>query len=316
MQPLQIQKSLSTGRMVIPVAILITILLRIHAGVNLLSENAIILLVHIGIALLLMQMNYIFTIIRNRTMFPAMVYLLFVATDSSFFTNLIACGITLGFVLCFFCTLYSYQNEKSQVNLFNIAILLSIGTFFWEPTILFLPFFWLAFLKFKALNWKSFMASILGIFVVCLFTFAWILIDAKDITHLQEEMPSSEKVLNYKWTIPNWEEIIRFIYTAILVLFSFIHMLSTSFSEKVRSFSFLYFFFLFIIATVILSFFFSQSRDIFFSIICVPSAIIISHFFALTKNKYFIYLLLFSILFYIFTYFGEFYNDYLISTGG
>ena len=99
------------------------------------------LLIQIGIAFFLLQLNHIFNITQQHTFLPALFYLLFIWSNPVFYSDLkgsIAAGC---FVLCYYPLFNSYQNAKSQISALNISLLLTLGSLFWTPLLFLFPVF-------------------------------------------------------------------------------------------------------------------------------------------------------------------------------
>ncbi len=313
MQIQQIQKTFVTGRIIIPLIIVVVILLRLHSGIALLSfGNAMALLVHISVALLLLQVNYTYTVIRDRSMLPAVFYLLLTGTDAQLFTNLTASLISLSILLCFFCVFSSYQRGNAQVDALDISLLLTVGSIFWWPSILFLPVFWLALFQFQSLNFKSFIATLIGVLVVLVFVFAWSVYQG-DIHFLDENIRSySDSFFPIRFRTWTPVEIVRISYTGLLIILSFAYLMHNIFKEKIRTRTILYFIYSFILVTGLAAILSEQNKQILFAIAGVPVSMALAHYFTLAKNRFTGYLLLISIVFYIGAYFCEHYLEYLL----
>ncbi|MDR1119486.1 MAG: hypothetical protein LBM08_01035 [Dysgonamonadaceae bacterium] len=307
----ELQKKIINSRLSIPLTILLIIGLRLHAGVDLLSPIPVaVLLIHIGIAFSLFFMNHSFNIIRRKTTLPSIFFLLTTGTNAYYFTNLTASVITLLIILCLICTFASYRNPDSQRYLFNISILLSVGALLWLPAIFFLPLFWLSFIQFKAFNGKSLLASLLGILLVLLFVFTWAVYEGNPENILQ-------KLLAYRNLFPadldTWSsiEIVRALYIAALSIISLIYLMRNLYSEKIKSQTILFHLYIFFMVTMIGAVFFFSEKYIFCSMLYLFASLIISYLFTLFHKKFVACLLLFSLLFYISTYFIAYYETIL-----
>jgi hypothetical protein len=313
MQINDIRKFLLTGQLTVPVAIVCFILLRFFSGINQFEYNHWkIWVIHLFIAIILLQINHVFTIIRERTMLPAVVYLLIIGTNPNLLTNIVAAGIALGFTLCLVCSFSSYQKD-SPVNLFDISLILAVCCLFWAPLILFLPLFWYAAYRFQSLSKKSFAASLLGLFIVALFLFAYSVYGGGGIQAMKDYLPFS----SYRFFLISFEdwtlvEIIRVFYTGGLVLVSFIYLTNQIYKEKIRNRAILYFLYVAIVVIGITFILFEGSKEELASLITVASSIVIAHYFTLSQNKFTYYTMLFSFIFYITTYFLLIHHDELM----
>ncbi|WP_455498024.1 hypothetical protein [Coprobacter sp.] len=118
-------------------------------------------------ALLLLWINNIYTIVRAHTSLPLLFFLLLECSNPELTTELRIGNILVPVILLSVALLYStYQNPYPQNRSFTFALLISIGSLFWLPFIFFLPLFWIGLYLTRALNWKSFFASLIGVVTI------------------------------------------------------------------------------------------------------------------------------------------------------
>ena len=100
-------------------------------------------LFQIMVAISLLVLNNIFTIIRRRTLLPALFFLIPVGCNPVF--NLDFEGSALAFMMMvnYLFLFYTYHNPDSQLNALNISLLLVCGSFIRPQLLLFFPIFWL-----------------------------------------------------------------------------------------------------------------------------------------------------------------------------
>lgn len=302
------QKNLINGRLVIPTCLLLVVLLRLHSGMEWLNPvHLSVLLFQLLIALLLLPIDHVHSIMRSRTILPPVIYLMIVGTSPQFFTDITSVVVSFCFLLVFTCSFASYQQKKSQGLSLNVGILLSACSLLWAPAILFLPFFWLVFFWYQSLNLRSFIASLLGIAVVALFLFSYALY-RDDLQIALRLLPSIRDVFPFDYKVWSLTEIIRAVYTILLVLFSFVYFVQRTYNENIKSRTILYSLYCFILAGTILMLVSGTDKTVFFSLLSLPSSMVIAHYFCLSKNKFTAYTLLISILFYLAFYFVCFYE--------
>lgn len=308
----QVQKRLTVGLSGVLISVLLVVLLRIHSGVDLLDlNNASVLTLQIIVALSLLQVNHTFSIIRNRSVLPAITYLMIVGTDSRFFTDLTSCIVTICFLLIFICCFLSYQRKDAQAQLFNITLLIAGGSILWAPMILFIPLFWLIFARFQALNLRSFTASLLAVCIVASFVFAYC-VYREDWTIATGLLPEAGEFLPLRIRLWDTIEIVRLSFTSLLILLSFVHFQQKSYTEKIRIRAFLYFLYFFILVSGFCLAFTGSDKNELLSILSLASSIVIAHYLTLSQNKFTAYVLLSCIFFYIISYFWMHY-EYLFT---
>ena len=256
------------------------------------------LLIQIGIAFFLLQLNHIFNIIQERTFLPASLYLLFIGSNPAFYSDIQGSVSALCLALCYYFLFKSYQNFKSQAYAMNISILLVLGSLLWSPFLFLLPIFWIGFYRFQCLNARVFFASLTGFVIVYLFIFAWSLFQGdKDIFF--SLLPQADTLfIIHKPDLTIFEWItcgfLLFIYLAIGVYLFFFNI-----SEKIWVVSILSYFY--VSTFIIFIFFFLQSeyKSSWGLIIYVPIAFLTSHFFSRVNKRGIYYLLLLLFLFFI-----------------
>lgn len=118
-------------------------------------------------ALQLLWINNVYTIVRAHTSLPLLFFLLLECSNPELTTTLRMGNILVPVILSSLALLYStYQSTHPQNQSFAFALLISAGSLFWSPFIFFLPLFWIGLYLTRALSWKSFFASLIGVITV------------------------------------------------------------------------------------------------------------------------------------------------------
>ncbi|MDR3219727.1 MAG: hypothetical protein LBU22_12275 [Dysgonamonadaceae bacterium] len=252
--------------------------------------------IQIGIALLLLQLNHVFNIIRSRTLLPAIFYLVFASSDASFAFDSAGSISAFCVLINYFFLFNSYQQAESQINALNISLSLTLGSLFWPQLLLFFPVFWYGFHRFHSFNLRVFMASIIGVLAVYLFIVTWC-VYAGDWHIFFSAIPEPDKCLSIQipdFTVLNWM-VIGF--TFLICLMTGFNLFGSGLSEKIRTVSILNY--LYISSFIILIPFLlqSESQTSWSLIIWIPVTILISHLFTLSNRKYIKYMMLFFFFF-------------------
>jgi hypothetical protein len=256
------------------------------------------LLIQIGIAFFLLQLNHTFNIIPGRTFLPASFYLLLIGCNPVFNSDLKGSITALCFVFCYYFLFDSYQKPKSQINAMNISILLVLGSLLWTPFLFFFPFFWQGFYRFKCLNMRVFFASLTGFVIVYLFTFALSLFqeDRNIFFSLLPQFDSLFVIQKPDFTVFEWIScgFLLFIY-----LITGIYLFFFNISERIWTISVLSYFFFSIFFMFIFLFLQSEYKSSWGLIISIPIAFLTGHFFSHSNKRGIQYLLLLFFLFFI-----------------
>jgi len=256
------------------------------------------LVIQIGIAFFLLQLNHIFNIIQERTYLPALFYLLFTGSNPAFYNDLKGSVAALCILLCFYFLFASYQKPKSQINAMNISILLVLGSLLWTPLLFFFPVFWIGFYRFQCFTVRVFFANLIGFVIVYLFIFTWSVFqeDKSIFLSLLPDFKSLLIVYKLNFTVLEWITygFIILIYIIIGIYLFFIYI-----SEKVWTISALSYLYLSSFFIFIFLFIRSEYKSSLGLICFVPVAILTGHFFSRANKKGIQYLLLVFFLFFI-----------------
>jgi hypothetical protein len=252
--------------------------------------------IQIGIALLLVQLNHVYTIIRSRTLLPALFYLAFASFNTQFAFDLTGSVAALCLTLCHFFLFKTYQNQESQIDALNISILLILGSLICPQLLFFFPVFWFGFYRLRCLNFRVFLASISGVIAVYLFILAWS-IYTEDWPFFLKSIPDPKKwffIQKPDFSLSEWS-VIGF--SAFIYILSVFNLFLSSLSEKIRTVSILHYLYFSSFAIFFLLIFQSGNKSQWALMINVPLTLLISHFFTLSGKKSVKYLMVISFLF-------------------
>lgn len=280
-------------------SILTLISLRLLEGKNLYSvlwwSSA---FIQIVIALLLFPLSQTYGIIRRKSLLPTFFYLLFVGTNPLLFNNLSGSILTILIITCLFFLFATYQNLLPQLYAFNIAILITIGSLYWFPLLLFFPLFWYGMYLLKSLNHKSFFAYFLGIFVVYLFL--WTLnvflgVDNDLSVFLKNVFIYKDLQIVHMFSFELQEWII-YGFLIIFLFLSGLKVFSSDISEKTRTIIILRYLWVLSCILFVLSFMLNQWKSEWLLILYIPVSLLVAYFFTFSKSKFVLWLLLIVII--------------------
>jgi hypothetical protein len=241
--------------------------------------------IQIAIALFLLSLNNIFSIIRRRTLLPALFYLVLVGWNPIFNYDWNSGIVTLLIMVNYLFLFYAYQKPNSQLNALNISLILVLGSFFRPQLLLFFPIFWIGFYWFQSFNLRVFLASLTGIVAVYLIIFAWSIYQ-DDWQMFLAAIPKPEEIFfagephlpNYEW--------IGFGIILFVLIFAGLNLFVLSISEKVRTVSFLKYMYVSSFIFLFLAFVQSEYRSCWESIAYIPISLILAHYFTLANKLY------------------------------
>lgn len=257
-------------------------------------------LIQMAIALLLLFLTQTFIVIRQRTLLPAFFYLLTVGTTPAHFYDLRGSVCALIIVVCLFLLFSTYQDKNVQGTAFNFSVLLTLGSLYWLPMLLFFPLFWYGLYHFRSLNWRTFFAGLMGFPVVYLFLLTWS-VHTGDWDFFIDRLPDF-KVL-YPIHFPDFspQEWLKLVFIIFLCILAGFRIFMSGISEKIRTMAMLSY--LYVFAVVVCLFLFLQlaGKTEWALIVYVPISFLLAHYFTLSTQKSAGWLLFIVILFFLIT---------------
>ncbi|MDR1555681.1 MAG: DUF6427 family protein [Tannerellaceae bacterium] len=254
----------------------------------------------VGGAFLIHRANYVLAIIREKTLMPFFLYILFISSNPGFFPLNSTSPAIFCLILAFYQLFTSYHDSGAVRNSFNSAFFIGAGSLFWVHILWFLPICWWGMYNFKVLSLRTFLASLTGVGVIYWFLLGWCVwhLDYTPFTQSFALLPAPGFPLASTLRLTDW---IYVLYAAFLVLISIVHIFLHEHEDSLRTRQYLYFLILFFIASFCLFLLYQQSSDEFLGIICMPFSILLSHFFTVKMGKkmfrlYYVLLFFFIVL--------------------
>ena len=296
----KIHKSFIHHRLPLIIALLIFIALRIPwIGKGETLELGVSMFIQIGTALFLVHVVQKYTFIRQRTLLPALFYLLLVGTNSLFFYDLKGSIFSFLILLCLLFLFDAYQKPFSQRNALNISLVLTLGSFYWTPLLLFFPLFWYGMYKLECLTIKTFFANLTGWAVVYFFLFSWS-VYKDDWAVFIQMLPD----LSALWTFHfphsvSIEDLVANIFLGSLFILSVFNIFLLGIAEKAQTRTLLGY--LSVLTVVIAILFLGQNQwdKEWLLILYVPLSIVLAHYFTLSQKRATMWLFLFTVLFFL-----------------
>jgi len=226
------QTQVATGRFTLPVVILICLLLW---GISFQEWNELVsLIITALIGYVMIESNTAFTLIRTRTAMPVCIYG-WIATSLLFlhpfnWENF----IPLIFILAVYQLFCSYESPSPTNPVYHAFLLISLGSLILPQFIVFAFLLWISMIPFRAMNLKSFIASLIGLVTPYWFLFGYafyfdqmplFLFPLQEMIHLYPIGYSSLTLTEFiSWGI-----------VTLWLLISSIHYLQISFMDKTRT---------------------------------------------------------------------------------
>jgi len=296
----KIHKQFLTSRLLLFTIVFVFIAVRLYS-IDISWNNLSVvgsLLIQIGIAFFLLQLNHIFNIIQERTLLPALFYLLLIGGNPVFINDIKGSIAALCLALCYYFLFDSYQKPQSQINALNISLLLTLGSLLWTPLWFFFPIFWIGFYRFQCFNARVFFANLTGIVIVYLFIFTWSIFqgDKNIFISFLPQFDTLFVIHKPDLFISEWIVCGFLLFIGVIIG---IYLFFFNISERVWTISVLSY--LYLSAFILFIFFFLQSeyKSTWGLIISIPIAFLFGHFFSRSNKRSVHYLLLLFFLFFV-----------------
>ena len=254
-------------------------------------------------AAFLQRFNFLFIIIKEKTTLPFLLFLLLNSVNPDFYPFQ---PVSLAMFLLLFALfeLYgSFQKSNAIGRIFNMMVYLSIGSLLWPYLLLFTPVFWFGMYRFRILSFRTFMASLLGVFTVGWFVLGWcawkhdwgVFINfAQCIADIRFVFTQESRLL--EWLTPFW---VLFFMIVVSIHISLLKHENTS-----RTHHFIFFLLIFGVFSFIVSMFYAPNSANFQCIFYIPASIIVSSAFSgkygiATFLLFYLFMLLLIVLFFV-----------------
>ena len=236
-------------------------------------------------AFLLQRINSIFALIRSRTLFPLLFFLLLEGSNPDLTTTLNTGNLlSLILIISLFTLFSSYQKEKTQRHAFGLSLYIGCGALLWSPFIYLMPVFWIGMYYMRSLTGKTFAATLLG-----LITVGWIILSIHWIFGLplytENLLVSLSENHIHELKNSTYTQLIYILPTLILGIISIINSLYNNFNDKTRTRAYNGFINLILIVTVIAITVHFNETNIYLPILNTCVALQAAHFFTNTRNK-------------------------------
>lgn len=286
------QVNIATGRLTLPVVILVCLILW---GIGLSEWNEIGTCIITAISgYLMIEINTTFTLIRTRTTLPTSIYwylsTIFFFIHPFEWSNL----VQLAFLLSISNLFMGYESTKSSIHIFHTFLFIGLGSLAFPPLIYFTPLLIISTIAFRAMNAKSFFASIVGLLTPFWFLFAYsFYYDKMQLFHTIIKEMVHFYPINYSEL--QTTEITAGLFCTIVLIISSLHYFQVSYLDKTRTRIYLSFIAFAGWWTTLLIFLQPQYLPTLLPIQLIGSAFLSGHLFTLTQNR-------FSNLFFIVTF--------------
>lgn len=277
------QVDIATGRLTLPVVILVCLILwgiDISEWSNLGTWGIIAFCGY-----LMIEMNTTFTLIRTRTTLPTCIFVYL--TTIFFFLHSFewANFAPLAFLLAIFNLFLGYESTKSASHVFHSFLFIGIGSLGFPQLVYFTPLLIISTITFRAMNAKSFLASILGLITPywILFAYAFYQDEMSLFHNLVMEMFHFYPI-NYSDL--DTTKVIAGLFCILLLIVSSLHYFQVAYLDKTRTRIYLSFFAFSGWWTTLIMVLQPQHLHALLPIQLISLAFLTGHLFTLTRNRF------------------------------
>lgn len=235
-------------------------------------------------AFMIHRANYELMLIREKTLLPAFFYILLISTNMDFLPLKSTSFGVFFLILAIYYLFSAYRNLDCQRNMFNASLIIASGSLLWIYILWFLPLLWYGMYKFRSLNFRTFLSSLLGIFVV-----SWLLCNYCLWRHDYSLFLVFDSIFKLRPLSITGNGFMDWLTIGSIIGFTLLasaHILTHEYEDNLRTREFLSFLMVLAFSSFALYFLYEQSSEEFLQIACFPASILISHFFTIVRNKY------------------------------
>lgn len=303
------QVNIATGRLTLPVVILVCLILW-GIGVSEWKDFGTCLITALC-GYLMIEMNTTFSLIRTRTTLPTCIYW-YLSTIFFFLYSFDWQNFApLAFLLSISNLFMGYESTKSSIHLFHTFFFIGLGSLAFPQLIYFTPLLAISTIAFRAMNVKSFFAFLLGLATPYWFLFAYAFYydDMQLFHNIIKEMVHFHSI---DYSELKTTEIIAGVFSTLLLMISSVHYFQVAYLDKTRTRIYLSFIAYAGWWTTLLMFLQPRHIHALLPIQLIGGAFLAGHLFTLTRNKFsglfFIVTFILFIILTIFNLWMQFFN--------
>lgn len=260
-----------------------------------------------GLAILVAHINTKHLLIRHKSLLPPAIIILLFSCHPSFISmsgEYVSALLTLIVVDVLFS---AYHSEEKQYVATKSSFILALSCLFTPVSLIYFPVLWIALGIIRCFDFKAFLASLLGIFIVYFPTFSfYLLTDNLDI-FLKPFMSINLQDLN------NFSFLNYSVFQWVVLGFSIMLMITviadnylSRHKDKIRVRAYINLLLLVAIVSLIAAVFLSINFFTHLYICLTVTSLLLAHFFALAERKMTVILFYFTLVFYIIVCFSPF----------
>lgn len=237
------------------------------------------------LALLSAHINSKHLYIRTRTLLPAGIPVLLFSCHPAFLLMNRFYIVAILFLVATTFLFAAYQNPFPQKAAANVSMMVAIASLFSPNALIYIPVLWIGLGMMWCFNFKSFLASLVGLGVVFFPAFSFFFFtDNKSLS-----LPLQSFGINALSQIPVLEfGIVNFlilVFSLILIGIILVDYYFKSYKDKIRIRAYIRFTALIVVFSLLAYLFLNVGNDLYLYIILSMGSLLLSHYFALAETK-------------------------------
>ncbi len=259
------------------------------------------------LAVLTTHINTEHAFIRRRSILPPSIIILLFSCHPSFIIMSPAYIGALIFLFIISILFASYNQEIKQIPTFKVSFLLALASLFEPVLLIYLPTLWIALGIMRCFNTKSFLASIVGVFIVYFPTYSYFLFTDNINSFLAPFTSIEFDQLGFLETLAtniHYWIILVFALVLLIIIISSNYINRHLDKIKNRAYSSLLNFIT--VSAILILIFLNISPKMSLFIVLSTGSLSLAHFFALVEHKGGVILFYISVIFYILVCFTPF----------
>lgn len=277
------QTRIATGRLTLPVAILICLLLW---GISIDSWNDLASSVSYALTgYVMIEMNTAFALIRTRTTLHVSIYWFLTAACIFLHPFQPVNFVPLAFIITLFQLFRSYEANQATGNIFHAFLFTATGSLLFPQLLYFVPLYYIGMASFRSLSVKTFFASLTGIATPYWFLFCYAFYYDKmelfysPLLSLVHFHPISYHPLA-------WDKVVSCAAVTLISWVCSIHYLLVSYLDKTRTRLFLSFLITAEVWIYLIGILQPRHFDALLQLQLLIGSILTGHLFTLTRNRF------------------------------
>ena len=253
-----------------------------------------------AMAVLATHINTTHVFIRRKTvLLPAVIILLF--SCHSIFMLMSAEHVSaLLLILIIFLLFGAYNNMGKQIYAFKVSFLLALGSLFTPALLIFLPILWIALGMMRCFNFKSLLASLLGVFILYFPAFSYyFLTDSLDIFLMPFTSVNVQQLADFPFYQLNVGSWVALGFSIVLLVIVASDNYINRHKDKIKTRAYLRLLSFLVTFSILAYLFLNINFAVYLFIALVSAAFLLSHFFSLAEKRGTVILFYISMLFYI-----------------